>query len=263
MNRPSLIPPTALVLSLTALATPARATPSSNMWAPSTSGIQGFGVLHLTYDSYFAIDALYPVDLGLTMGVLPFSAFQAELGVDVLYPTPDASGDGMTVPIYFNGKLGEPEDLAFAWQPAWSAGIYNVGFEEDVTDYDILYGLVGHTLPFVGAASIGGYYGLNENLLMSSDGKVQRAGLLAGWFSPPIDLPVIDNIHFVADVQTGKNSVGAAGAGIYVYFTPAIDLATGPVFFFDPDKQPGKNSWMWSAQLDVDLDLTGSEKHVP
>lgn len=30
---------------------------------------------------------------------------------------------------------------------------------------------------------------------------------------------------------------------------------TGPVFYFEPEVQPGGADWMWSAQLDVDIDL--------
>jgi hypothetical protein len=233
----------------------ARATPSTNYWAPSTTGVQAFGVLHLTYDTYFGTDALYPVDLGLTIGVLPWTAVQAEVGVDVLYPTLDADGEGLTLPLLLNGKVGGAEDVLFRWQPAWSLGIYNLGFEEDVTDYDVLYGLVGHSIPSIGYVSVGGYYGLNGDLLTSSDGETARAGLIAGFFSAPIDVPVIDHINFTADVLTGENALGGGGPGIYFYFTPAIDLITGPVFFFDPDRQPGGASWMWTAQLDVDLDL--------
>jgi len=253
----------AVLLCALSPAAPAVATPSTNYWAPTTTGVQGFGVLHLTYDSYFATDALYPVDLGLTIGVLPWSAIQAEVGIDVLYPTLDADGDGMAVPLYLNGKLGGAEDVAFPWQPAWSLGIYNLGFESDVTDYDILYALVGHSIPSLGYFSVGGYYGLNDNLMTSSDGDKAQAGLLAGVFSAPIDLPVIDHINLTADVQTGENGFGGGGPGVYLYFTPAISLLTGPVFFFDPDKQPGGNSWMWTAQLDVDLDLKPAEATTP
>jgi hypothetical protein len=245
----------AVLLCALSAAGPAGATPSTNYWAPTTTGVQGFGVLHLGYDSYFATDALYPVDLGLTIGVLPWQAVQAEIGVDVLYPTLDADGEGMSAPVILNGKLGGAEDIAFPWQPAWSLGIYNLGFESDVTDYDVLYALVGHSIPSVGSFSIGGYYGLNDNLLTSSDGDKAQGGLLAGFFSAPIDLPTIDHINLTADVQTGENGLGGGGPGLYLYFTPAISLLTGPVFFFDPDKQPGGNSWMWTAQLDVDLDL--------
>lgn len=256
MRRSSIATIAVAALGLVGLA-PGRvlATPSTNYWAPSTTGVQGFGVLHLTYDSYFATDGLYPVDLGLTIGVLPWQALQAEVGVDVVYPTVDADGEGMSAPIYLNGKLGGAEDVFFPWQPSWSLGIYNLGFESDVTNYDMLYGLVGHSIPSVGYVSLGGYYGLNEDLLTSSAGETAQGGLLAGFFSAPIDVPVIDHINLTADVQTGENGFGGGGPGVYLYFTPTVSLLTGPVFFFDPDKQPGGNSWMWTAQLDVDLDL--------
>ena len=69
-------------------------------------------------------------------------------------------------------------------------------------------------------------------------------------------MPRIDRIHFAWDVQTGKNVCGATGGGIYLYLTPTVDLITGPVFFFDKDLQPGGASWMWSIQLDADIDFT-------
>jgi hypothetical protein len=232
----------------------ARATPSTNMWAPSTASLQSFGVLHVTYDTYFGTEGLYPIDTGLTIGVLPWKELQLELGLDVLYPTVGPDG-GLSVPIYFNGKIGTPEDTFFKGQPGWSFGIYNVGIESDVTDYNILHLMVGRTLPYVGTLNVGGYYGLNEDLLPTPDGDTARAGLMAGWFSPAIDVPVIDKIHFAADVQTGENALGAVGAGVYIYFTPTIDLLTGPVFFFAPELQPGGHDWMWSMQLDVDVDL--------
>lgn len=243
-------------------ATVAHATPSTTMWAPATPALQSDRVLHLTYDTYFATDALYPIDLGLTMGVLPFQQLQLEVGVDVLYPTVGPDGP-LDVPIYFNGKLGAPEDSWFQYQPGWSFGIYNAGIEADVTDYDILYGVLGKTIPSAGTVAIGGYYGLNDELLVDVDGESAQAGLLASYTSPPIDVPLIDKLALVGDLQTGKSAVGAAGAGISIYFTPAVALLTGPVVFLEPDLQPGGNSWMWSAQLDVDLDFEPSEAETP
>jgi hypothetical protein len=245
-----------VVLTILGGPVPVQAGPSSNVWAPSAASVQGDRVLHLTYDTYFAPDALYPVDLGLTIGALPWQALQLELGADVLYPTPGADGGGLAVPVVFNAKLGGAEDLAFRGQPAWSVGVYNVGLEKGVTDYDIAYALLGKSgLPYVGALSLGAYYGPHGDLLRSSDGEVHRAGLIAGWFSPAIDLPVLDRLHLAADLQSGKNVVGAAGAALYVYLNPTIDLATGPVYFLDPDLQPGRRRWMWTVQLDVDVDL--------
>jgi hypothetical protein len=68
---------------------------------------------------------------------------------------------------------------------------------------------------------------------------------------------------YPVDVQTGKNSLGAVGAGVSIYFTPAVALLTGPNFFLEPDLQPGQADWMWSAQLDVDLDFTSQKAETP
>jgi hypothetical protein len=239
---------------------PAAGTPSTNFWAPSTPAVQGFGVLHLTYDTYFSDRAAYPIDVGLTIGVIPGARLQAEAGFDLLYPTLGASGS-IRAPALLNAKLGSPENAFFKGSPAWSAGIFAVGFAQDVTDYDVLHAMVGKTLPRVGAVSVGGYYGLNRHLFRSAAGAERRGGLMAGWFSPPIDAPVIDRIHLTWDVQTGRNVLGATGGGAYVYVTPAVDVLMGPVFFFERELQPGGSSWMWSMQLDLDLDLRQGTGH--
>lgn len=252
------IPQALLLLSCAALAPPAglaHATPSTTFWAPSTPYLQPFGVLHGTYDTYFGA-GVYPVDVGLTMGVLPFTALQLEVGFDLFYPTL-SDGEAMAFPIQLNAKVGTPEDTLFKGQPGWSAGIYALGFEENVTDYNILYAVIGKTFGPVGTFAVGGYYGLNGDLLVDKDGDEARVGLLASWTSIGIDVPVIDKVVLAADVQTGKSAFGAAGGGVALYFTPAVAVLTGPVFFFAKELQPGGSSWMWSVQLDVDVDFKG------
>jgi hypothetical protein len=232
----------------------ANATPSTTFWAPSTPNVQPYGVLHLTYDTYFGTKATYPIDTGLTMGVLPWKGFQAEVGFDLFYPSVAGSGT-IDFPVVLNGKVGAPEDVYFKGQPAWSIGVFGAGLKHDYNDQNALYGVLGKTLPHVGALSLGGYYGLNKNLFLSSDGKEARSGILAGWASPSIDVPRIDKIVLAWDVQSGRNALGATGGGAYIYFTPAIDLLIGPVFYFDDALQPGGSKSLWSVQLDVDLDL--------
>jgi hypothetical protein len=55
------------------------------------------------------------------------------------------------------------------------------------------------------------------------------------------------------DVRTGNNAYGAAGGGLYLYFTDTIDMLTGPVYFLDSAVQPGGKHWMSTVQLDVDI----------
>ncbi|MGH7499102.1 MAG: hypothetical protein ACREL3_09665 [Gemmatimonadales bacterium] len=235
---------------------PATATPSTTFWAPSTPFVQPFGVLHVTYDTYFGAKAGYPIDTGLTIGVLPWKGFQSEVGFDLLYPSIDGT-EPVNVPVALNAKVGAPEDTYFRGQPAWSLGIYGVGLKKGFNDQNVVHAVLGKTLPRIGSVSAGGYYALNEDLARSSDGKDARSGLLAGWLSPSIDVPRIDKIILAWDIQTGKNVLGATGGGAYFYFTPAIDLLTGPVFYFDKELQPGGSDWLWTVQVDVDLDLLG------
>jgi hypothetical protein len=243
-------------------AAPARttfATPSTTFWAPSTPFVQPFGVLHVTYDTYFGARGAYPIDTGLTMGVLPWKGLQSEIGFDLLYPS-FAGSDAIEVPIALNAKIGAPEDVYFKGQPGWSVGIFGVGFKKDFNDQNVLHAMIGKTLPQVGAVSIGGYYAMNEDLFLSAEGKEQRSGFMAGWLSPSIDVPRIDKIVLAWDVMTGQNAVGATGGGVYLYFTPAIDLLVGPVFFFENELQPGGSKSLWTVQLDVDLDLFAGKK---
>ena len=119
--------------------------------------------------------------------------------------------------------------------------------------------LIGKTFPIVGNFTAGGYYGLNDKLLVSSTGKKEQGGGMAAWTSPDVvlNLPGLNKVNFIADVQTGKNVFGAWGAGVGLYFTPAVDILMGPVFFLDKDlaKNTFGSDFMWSVQLDIDVDL--------
>ena len=229
-------------------------TPSTTFWAPSTPSVQPFGVLHLTYDTYFQSAAEYPVDVGLEIGALRSKKLQLETGFDLLYPTLSPDGP-LAFPILLNAKVGAPEDVWFKGSPAWSAGILGVGLQSGVTNYDVLHVMLGKTVPRVGALSLGGYYGLTEGLFRSSAGEERRSGLMAGWTSLPLDVPAIDHVQLAWDVQTGRNVMGAVGGGVYLYLTPAIDVLVGPVYFLDERLQPGASRWMWSVQFDADVNL--------
>jgi hypothetical protein len=184
------------------------------------------------------------------MGVLPSNKVQAEVGFDLLLPSQD--------PLFLNAKLCTPESSLFKGSPALSAGIYNLGFKKGVTDYNVLHLMAQKAIHGGGYVAAGLYHGLgSEALFMNSEGKVVRTGAMAGFFSPDINVGVkgVKKINFTADVQTGKNVLGAGGAGLYVYFTDTISLLTGPVFFFDKALQPGGRRMLWTLQLDVDVPM--------
>jgi hypothetical protein len=257
--------PKSVALAALLAASAASATPSTTFWAPSTTAIQPFLTPHLTYDTYFwkgtaagqAGSPVYPITTGLTMGVLPWENLQLEIGFDLLLPSQD--------PLLLNAKLGVPEDKLFPFQPSFAVGIFGVGTKKSTdpvnlgTDYNMLYAQMQHSIPAVGGyVSVGGYYSLQEKLFQASDGSgTQRAGFMGGFMSPDINInkPWLQKINITADVQTGKNAFGAAGGGVYFYFTDKIDVLTGPVYFFDPGSQPGGRQWFWTVQLDIDMPL--------
>jgi hypothetical protein len=235
----------------------ALATPSTTYWAPSTASCQGWRLPHVTYDTYFGKGPSagsqgapnYPIDTGLTLGFLPSTKIQGEVGFDLLLPTQD--------PFLLNAKLCMTEGSLFRGSPGISFGIYNVGFKKDVTDYNVLHLMFQKAIPGGGYVAAGLYHGLNENLFRSSEGKVVRTGAIVGFFSPDITVGMkgLKKINIAADAQTGKNVLGAWGIGAYFYFSDRVDLLTGPVFFFDKDLQPGGKKFMWTAQVDIDIPL--------
>jgi hypothetical protein len=245
---------------------PARATPSTTFWAPSTTCVQPFLVPHITYDTYFGNKPapasgqtspgpiqnppIYPVTTGLTVGVLPWEKLQLEVGFDLLLPSKD--------PFFFNAKLGTPQGTFFNGSPALAAGVFALGTRSDGTDFDIVYAQAQENFPWGGYLSAGAYYGAGSKLLWtSSDGNVNRWGFMGAIAAPDIkvNLPGLKKMVPVADIQTGKNIFGAAGGGLYFYFNDAIDLLTGPLFFFDKALQPGGHTFFWTVQLDVDMAL--------
>ena len=241
----------AAAVAVLATSSAAQATTSTTFWTPATTYTQPYLVPHLTMDTYFGERGDLPLTTGLTIGVLPFEKLQGEVGFDLFYP-------GITTETFsLNGRVSVPEG-AFGALPGLSVGIQGVGFEEDVSDLNMLHGTVSKTFPFVGTLAVGGYYGLNENLLVDENGEpVDQGGFMASWVSPEIKIgkPALDKIFLMADVMTGDHAFGAVGAGVGLYFTEAIALLTGPVFFLNSDVQPGGQSTMWTMQIDVDLDI--------
>jgi hypothetical protein len=252
-----LLPVLALFASSSALATP-----STVFWTPATTSVQPYAVPHITYDTYVAEKKGFQNDYGLTLGVLPFEKLQAEVGVDSFLPGLASAS------LLVNGKIGIPENALGEGIPGLSAGIFGLGFKSGISDYDILHAEIGKTFGALGNVTVGGYYGVGLDLVGSNGSKTQ-GGFIGSYTSPDINLnlPGLNKIVLLADIQTGKNLFGAAGGGVALYFTPSIDIITGPVFFFDsgvttqlaapaPARFGGGNpDMLWTVQLDVDFDL--------
>ncbi|MBU0610140.1 MAG: hypothetical protein KKI08_19810 [Armatimonadetes bacterium] len=194
-----------LLLAVCCTAAVAWATPSTLVWIPSVD-IQAPGTWHLGVDNYFTPTdgTRSPTDVGVTYG---FANGRAEAGIDYF--------GGQDDPFFFNAKvLVTPETARI---PAVAVGVYNLGTESDVTDYNMIYGLVAKT--FGGARLTAGYCHGNEGalgmdpdmLLLGLDGYLSRD---KKWWG-------------AVDYQSGTNAFGALSFGVSYAVAPNVSLLVG------------------------------------
>ena len=193
----------------------AHATPSTQIWNPSTD-IQAVKTWHLGIDNYFSVkDNLdhpyaFPTDVGLTYGLIK----NVEVGVDTLYPSEH--------PLYFNAKYGIPETDSI---PAVAVGVFNVGTKKNVTNYDLIYGVVAKTFKPIGRISLG-YYGGNPKLLLDETGAVANTGLIASW-----DKAITDKIWTSVDYASGDSFYGSLSLGGSYAFAPNASVIFAYVIY--------------------------------
>jgi len=205
------------------------ATGSTQIWIPSTD-FQKFNSLHLGIDNYIRAKnqadgsrgaGIY--DIGLTGGILPWDKFQAEVGIDYL-----GMGDGVydKSPIYFNFKFGTPEGALFKGAPAIAFGGQNFGTKSNLTNYNVVYGLIAKTIPVLGRLSAGYYVG-NSNILLDENGAKSNSGVLLSLDRAMTEIS--DKLWFAVDYQGGKNYLGALNVGFSWAFTSKISV----IFAYD------------------------------
>lgn len=197
----------------------ARATPSTQIWIPSTD-IQKFAVVHLNDDVYARPGKPTILALGPTVGFLPWKVLQAETGFDLMFQGNEQLDDN---PFYLHGKLGLTEDGMFNWFPALALGVYNVGFK-DLTNQNIGYAELGKVLPLLGRLSAGYYYG-NSAVLIDEKGEAANHGLLLSWDRTISELT--DKLWLAVDFQSGRSALGALNFGAAWAFSPNVSVIVG------------------------------------
>jgi hypothetical protein len=254
----------------------AYATPSTQIWIPSTD-IQPYKTFHLNIDSYvrtkkeptsnvgyFGIadgSALGPMYLiGPTVGILPFEKLQAEVGFDLMWGGANTPAGLDKYPFYGHFKLGTPEDNT--WKPAVAVGMYNIGlkkgevnngvYTKSGTDADIYYGLVAKTFPVIGRLSAG-YYGLNKKASVagvydSNGTKGDDNGLLASWDRTLSEIS--DKLWVAVDYQGGKNAYGATSFGFSWAFAKNVSVIFG-YDIYNNKARAGQNT----ATVQVDINF--------
>lgn len=231
---------TAFVVGLLMVAGGAFGTPSTQIWIPSTD-IQSYLNPHLGWDIYQNAygDGLVS-NGGITVGVLPFKKVGMEIGVDYR----DINGTHAN-PIYFNAKIGLPEDGFFQNMPAFAIGGYDFGLKKNLTSYNLVYGLVAKTFGKIGRLAAGGYKGAvgvdaKKLFFVASKGydtitgnsiKVDDVGFLASWDRTLREIS--DKLWIGVDFQSGDNGYGAASVGLAWSFSPNTSVILGYDFYND------------------------------
>jgi len=237
----------AIVMSLAA-STAAFATPSTQIWIPSTD-VQAFGTGHLNLDTYIRTtsngDWPNVISIGPTVGILPFEKVQAEVGIDYIDSGSGAVADSH--PLYFHGKLGTPEESLFKNSPALAFGAYNFGTDVGVTSQNMVYGLAAKTLPVIGRLSAG-YYRGSARVLVDENGQKDNDGVLLSWDRTLSEIS--DKLWAAVDYQGGDNANGALSFGVSWAFAKNVSVILG-YDIYNNVKTGGKNTV--TTQVDINF----------
>lgn len=229
-------------------------TPSTQLWIPSTD-FQKWKTMHLGIDNYIRTSKINGVrgsgifDLGLTTGLLPFEKFQGEIGVDFL-SMGDSNYDKH--PVYFNAKIGLPENAVFRNSPALAFGAYNFGLKKDLTNYNILYAEIAKTT-IIGRFTVG-YYSGNGKILTDENLEKQNSGILLSWDRTMTGIS--DKLWLSVDYQGSKSYLGALNFGASWAFSKnvsvifAYDIYNNKNAFYNTRNQ---NANTFTVQVDINF----------
>jgi hypothetical protein len=232
----------------------AAATPSTQVWIPSTD-IQPYKTVHLNFDTYLRANTnddgsrtAPAVVIGPTVGILPYEKIQAEIGFDVI----SAGGDADKYPLYGHFKLGMPEDNT--WIPAVAVGMYNIGTKsgdvrngEIATNQDIAYALVAKTFPVIGRLSAG-YYSGNKKVLIDENGSSDEQGVLLSWDRTMTEIS--DKLWMAVDYQGSNSFMGALSFGASWAFAKNVSVLLG-YDIYNKKATGGENTV--TLQLDINV----------
>jgi hypothetical protein len=219
------------------MCTLAHATPSTQIWNPSTD-IQGLKTWHLGIDNYFAVSDTdkkavnVPTDVNLTYGLCK----NVEVGFDYF--------GNSYYPVQFNAKYGLPEGDAM---PAVSVGGQNLGTQAGINNYDIFYAVIAKTFKPIGRISVG-YYDGNDTLLLDENGKSANTGAIIS-----LDKQLNDKWWASIDCSTGKSWYGVTSAGFSYAFAPNTSVIFGYVIPNNPNAVGGYVNNMVTTQLDINF----------
>jgi hypothetical protein len=231
------------------------ATPSTQIWIPSTD-FQKWKTMHLGLDNYIRTEKINGVrgagmfDMGFTTGLLPFEKFQGEIGIDYLSMGDNNYDD---YPVYLNAKIGLSEGALFKGSPAIALGAYNVGFKKNLTNYNIIYGVIAETIPILGRLTVG-YYTGNDKVLVDENLKKANSGVLLSWDRTMTEIS--DKLWLAVDYQGGKNYLGALNFGASWAFSKNVSVIFGYDIYNNKNayyNTNNQNANTFTAQVDINF----------
>jgi hypothetical protein len=218
-----------------------RATPSTNIWNPTTD-IEGKRGWHLDIDDYFSVfkNNTKPVHAPTDVGLLYGLGTGFEVGIDVDEPVAYPVGS----PVYLNAKWGLPATKKIPVD--FAVGVQNLGFTK-ASNQMIGYMLVSKTWDKPGRFTLGGYYGMPNVLRVNTVGgrTGDNAGIIAAW-----DRNFGKKWWGSVDIATGQNTYGEASAGAEYKFTKDIGVIFG---YVQPMSRGHVANGTFTTQLDVDF----------
>jgi hypothetical protein len=246
----------------------AMATPSTQIWIPSTDA-QAYKTFHLGIDNYIRASknpdgtrGANAYDIGPVVGFLPFEKLQGELGFDYYGNATDPNDNH---PWSGNIKLATPEDSLFKFSPAIAVGGYNLGPVQGkgadatkgaaaiLSGQNIIYGLAAKTLPAFGAVpSLGrlsaGYYRGSEKALVDVNNNAANDGILLSWDRTMTEIS--DKLWLAVDYQGGNNVDGALNFGFSWNFAKNVSVIFG-YDVYNKKELAGRNTF--TTQLDINF----------
>lgn len=232
----------------------AWATPSTHVWSPSPD-IQAHGTVHLTADMYVPVEedssGSKPdsvTDVGLEGGYWPV---KDKMGIEGGFDLIHGYGPLDDYPLYFNAKVGTPENSLFEHSPALGVGGYNFGTESNKTTQNIFYFKAGETLS-IGDLSLGrfsaGWFWGNGDVLVDSEGDSEANGVMLTWERTLSELS--NKLWVCLDYQGSESGAGALAPGLSWKFADNTSVIFGYVIPNNSDL-----SQTFTVQVDIDMDL--------
>jgi hypothetical protein len=156
-------------------------------------------------------------------------------------------------PIYFNAKIGLPEDAFFKGFPAIALGAYNFGLKTNLTNYNIIYGEIAKTIPILGRISVG-YYTGNDKVLVDENLQKANNGILLSWDRTMTEIS--DKLWLAIDYQGGKNYLGALSFGASWAFSKNVSVIFGYDIYNNKNayyNTSNQNANTFTAQVDINF----------